>query len=123
MEFTVVESLADVEREVAAASARNQPVFLDFYADWCVDCIRMERTTFQDPRVIQAMSGVHLLKADVTANTSEHRDLMRAFNLFGPPAMVFFGSEGTELRHRRVVGYLNAERFLAHVEQTIGASP
>ena len=123
MEFTRVDSVADVEREVAAASARNQPVFLDFYADWCVDCVRLERTTFQDPRVIQAMSDVHLLKADVTANTSDHRDLMRAFNLFGPPAMVFYDTDGQELRHRRVVGYLNAERFLAHVDQAIGVRP
>ncbi len=123
MEFTKVDSIADVEREVAVAQQRNQPVFLDFYADWCVDCVRLERTTFQDPRVIQAMSQVHLLKADVTANTAEHRDLMRAFNLFGPPAMIFYDAAGEELRNRRVVGYLNAERFLAHVEQSIGARP
>jgi len=59
----------------------------------------------------------------VTANTSEHRDLMREFNLFGPPAMVFYDTDGQELRHRRVVGYLNPERFLAHVDQAIGARP
>jgi thioredoxin:protein disulfide reductase len=123
MEFTKVDSIADVEREVAAAQQRNQPVFLDFYADWCVDCVRLERTTFQDPRVIQAMSEVHLLKADVTANSSEHRDLMRAFNLFGPPAMIFYDADGTELRNYRAVGYMNAERFLAHVEQGIGVRP
>ena len=123
LEFTKVDSIDDVEREVAAAQQRNQPVFLDFYADWCVDCVRLERTTFQDPRVIQAMRDVHLLKADVTANTSEHRDLMREFNLFGPPAMIFFDAEGNELRNRRAVGYMNAERFLAHVEQSIGARP
>jgi thioredoxin:protein disulfide reductase len=123
MEFTKVNSIADVEREVAAAQQRNQPVFLDFYADWCVDCVRLERTTFQDPRVIQAMSEVHLLKADVTANSSEHRDLMRAFNLFGPPAMIFYDADGTELRNYRAVGYMNAERFLAHVEQGIGVRP
>ncbi|TVP81356.1 protein-disulfide reductase DsbD [Thioalkalivibrio sp.] len=123
MEFTKVDSIADVEREVAAAQERNEPVFLDFYADWCVDCVRLERTTFQDPRVIQAMSQVHLLKADVTANTSEHRDLMRAFNLFGPPAMIFYDEDGRELRNYRAVGYMNAERFLAHVEQSIGVRP
>lgn len=123
MRFTKVDSIADVEREVAAAQARNQPVFLDFYADWCVDCVRLERTTFQDPRVIQAMSQVHLLKADVTANTSEHRDLMRAYNLFGPPAMIFWDETGEELRNRRVVGYLNAERFLAHAEDSVGVRP
>lgn len=123
MAFTYVDSLEDVEREVARARENGQPVFLDFYADWCVDCVRLDRTTFQDPRVIRAMGDVHLLKADVTDNTSEHRDLMRQFNLFGPPAMIFYDRDGNELRNYRNVGYLNADRFLAHVESAIGVTP
>lgn len=123
LEFTRVESLADVEREVAAAAGRNQPVFLDFYADWCVDCVRLERTTFQDPRVIQALDRVHAIKADVTANNSDHRDLMRHFGLFGPPAMIFYAADGQEVRHGRQVGYLNTDRFLAHLEQTLQIRP
>lgn len=88
-----------------------------------MDCVRLDRTTFQDPRVIRAMGDVHLLKADVTDNTSEHRDLMRQFNLFGPPAMIFYDRDGNELRNYRNVGYLNADRFLAHVESAIGVTP
>lgn len=117
--FTMIQDLSDLEREIAAATARQQPVFLDFYADWCVDCVRMERTTFQDPAVIQALQPLHRLKADVTANHAAHRDLLRAFQLFGPPAMLFWDSAGNELRPRRVVGYLNSERFLAHLAQTL----
>jgi len=123
MEFTLIDSLEDLEREVERARENGQPVFLDFYADWCVDCVRLERTTFQDPRVIRAMADVHLLKADVTANTSEHRELMRAFNLFGPPAMIFYDTDGNELPGYRQVGFLNADRFLAHVENALGVTP
>ncbi|WP_019624859.1 protein-disulfide reductase DsbD [Thioalkalivibrio thiocyanoxidans] len=123
MEFTYIHSLEDLEREVDRARENGQPVFVDFYADWCVDCVRLERTTFQDQRVINAMADVHLLKADVTDNTSEHRELMRHFNLFGPPAMIFYDRDGNELRNYRNVGYLNADRFLAHVENAIGVTP
>ncbi|MGM0554146.1 MAG: protein-disulfide reductase DsbD [Pseudomonadota bacterium] len=123
LQFTNVDNLADVEREVARARENGQPVLLDFYADWCVDCVRLDRTTFQDPRVLQAMSDVHLLKADVTDNTSEHRDLMRQFNLFGPPAMIFYSRDGNELRNYRQVGYLDADRFLAHIENAIEVRP
>ncbi|WP_019023712.1 MULTISPECIES: protein-disulfide reductase DsbD [unclassified Thioalkalivibrio] len=123
MEFTYIDSLDDLERELEQAQNNNQPVFLDFYADWCVDCVRLERTTFQDQRVISAMADVHLLKVDVTDNTSEHRNLMREFNLFGPPAMIFWDSDGNELRNYRNVGYLNADRFLAHVENALGVTP
>jgi thioredoxin:protein disulfide reductase len=120
LEFRKVANLADLEREVASAREAGQPVMLDFYADWCVDCVRMERTTFQDPGVIQALSGTRLLKADVTANNSDDRDLMRHFNLFGPPAIVFYDAEGNELRNYRIVGYTPAGRFAEHVRNAIG---
>jgi thioredoxin:protein disulfide reductase len=93
---------------------------VDFYADWCVDCVRMERTTFQDRGVIQALAGTRLLKADVTANNADHRDLMRHFNLFGPPAIIFYDSDGNELRNYRLVGYSPAGRFTEHVRNAIG---
>ena len=120
LQFKKIDSLADLEQEVASASAAGQPVMLDFYADWCVDCVRMERTTFQDAGVIQALSGAVLLKADVTDNNSDHRDLMRHFSLFGPPAIVFYDADGNELRNHRIVGYTPAGRFTEHVNNAIG---
>ncbi|MCG5515148.1 MULTISPECIES: protein-disulfide reductase DsbD [unclassified Ectothiorhodospira] len=115
LSFRPVESLSDLERELEAARESGQPVVLDFYADWCVDCVRMERTTFQAPDVVAALSGARLLKADVTGNTPEHRELMRHFELFGPPAMIFFNAEGEERRAYRMMGYKAAEPFLEHV--------
>jgi thioredoxin:protein disulfide reductase len=121
LEFRKVDSLADLEREISEARAAGQPVMLDFYADWCVDCVRMERTTFQDPTVIQALSGTRLLKADVTANNADHRDMLRHFSLFGPPAIVFYDTQGNELRNYRLVGYSPAGRFAEHVRNAIGS--
>ncbi len=120
LEFREIDSLADLEREVAQARETGQPVMVDFYADWCVDCVRMERTTFQDRGVIQALAGTRLLKADVTDNNADHRELMRHFNLFGPPAIIFYDSDGNELRNYRLVGYSPAGRFTEHVRNAIG---
>ncbi|SEP85795.1 thiol:disulfide interchange protein DsbD [Ectothiorhodospira magna] len=117
--FRPVNSLADLERELAQARERGQPVMLDFYADWCVDCVRMQRTTFQDSTVTQRLSQVHLLKVDVTDNTADHRALLQAFDLFGPPALVFYDEQGQEIHQARVVGYMNARRFSHHLQQTL----
>lgn len=35
---------------------KPKKVFVNFYADWCVYCKEMERTTFQDPEVIKIMN-------------------------------------------------------------------
>lgn len=108
--FQKVESVAELEAQLANTGGR--PVLLDFYADWCVSCIEMEKFTFSDPTVAQKMSTMLLLQADVTANTAEHRALLKRFNLFGPPGLIFFDDQGRELSHARVVGFMPAEKFL-----------
>lgn len=108
--FTRIRSLADLETRIASA---NQPVLLDFYADWCVSCKEMERFTFADPRVQARLAGWTLLQADVTANTDDDKALLQHFNLYGPPGIVFFDRTGKEINSVRVVGFRNAEEFLA----------
>ena len=122
LHFQAVNDPAELQRALEDARAAGQPVLLDFYADWCVECAHMERTTLQDPGVIQALSGVRLLQADVTTQTPAHRELMQSFDLFGPPAMIFFNARGEERRHHRLVGYKDAEAFLEHIRAALGPS-
>ncbi|HXJ09305.1 MAG TPA: thioredoxin fold domain-containing protein, partial [Burkholderiales bacterium] len=107
--FTRVASIAELDAKLAAP---GKPVMLDFYADWCVSCKEMEKFTFSDPAVRAKLDGMLLLQADVTANTEEHKALLKRFSLFGPPGIIFFDAEGREIRGLRVIGYQNAERFL-----------
>ena len=113
--FRMVKSVADLERELREAGAAGRTVMLDFYADWCVDCKRMERYTFPEADVQAALDGKVLLKADVTANDAADRELMNRFGIYGPPAILFFGTGGDELRAYRLFGYMPAQRFAAHV--------
>ena len=117
-EFRSVKTVADLEREVAAASAAGMPVMLDFYADWCVSCKEMERYTFPAPEVQQAMDRFVLLQADVTANDAEDKALMQErFGIPGPPAMLFFDTDGNELRGYRLVGFVPPGEFAAHLRE------
>ncbi|MCS7101766.1 MAG: protein-disulfide reductase DsbD, partial [Burkholderiaceae bacterium] len=95
-----VASVEELERALAAA--RGRPALLDFYADWCVSCIEMERFTFRDERVAQRMQQMLLLKADVTKNTEADRALLKRFNLFGPPGIVLFDCGGREVPGARM---------------------
>jgi thiol:disulfide interchange protein DsbD len=115
--FTTIKSLADVQTAVDNASRQGRPVMLDFYADWCVDCKRLERDTFSDAQVQAALANTLLLKADVTGNDAVDRELMRHFGIIGPPAMLFFDPSGEERREYRLVGFLNAADFTAHLRR------
>ena len=107
--FVRIDSLAELDAKLAAP---GKPVMLDFYADWCVSCKEMEHFTFSEPRVKTQLDGMLLLQVDVTANSAEHKALLKRFSLFGPPGIIFFDAQGREIKGLRVIGYQNAERFL-----------
>jgi thiol:disulfide interchange protein DsbD len=115
VEFIRVKTIADLEREVAAARAAGQPAMLDFYADWCVSCKEMERFTFTDAGVQAEFARARLLQADVTANDAEDQALLKHFGILGPPTIVFFDPSGRERPEYRVVGFKKAEEFRPHL--------
>lgn len=120
--FQRIKSVADLEQRVAAASAAGQPVMLDFYADWCVSCKEMEKYTFTDPQVQAALANAVLLQADVTANDAQDKALLARFEIFGPPTIAFFGSDGVERKNFRLVGFTPADRFREHVVAAFAAT-
>lgn len=117
LEFKKIKSVEDLENEIKLANSQGKPVFLDFYADWCISCKEMERYTFSDPGVQAAINKGVLLKADVTANDDVDQALLKKLGLIGPPSMLFFDRQGNEMKHMRLVGFMEAKEFEAHVNR------
>jgi thiol:disulfide interchange protein DsbD len=113
--FRPVKTVADLDRELAAAKAAGRPVMLDFYADWCVYCKQLEKETFPDPAVQAALAEGVVLKADVTANDEADKALLARIGIPGPPAMIFWGADGTERRGSRLLGFMAPAAFTEHV--------
>lgn len=107
------------ELDAAIKAAGGKPVLLDFYADWCVSCKEMERFTFSDPQVKQRLAGMVKVQADVTANNAEHQALLKRFRLFGPPGIIFFDKNGSEINGLRVIGFQNAEKFASVLDEVL----
>ena len=123
LDFERVGSLKALRSAVDAAASQGRPVMLDFYADWCVECVRYERSTFESPRVARVLEAndVKLLQVDVTKQSKADKKLQRHFGIIGPPAIMFFSERGRELKASRVAGYMDAERFTKHVRQVFGS--
>jgi thiol:disulfide interchange protein DsbD len=113
--FKRIKSVAELDAELVAAKSAGKPVFLDFYADWCVSCKEMEKYTFTDARVQAALANAVLLQSDVTANDDQDQELLKRFGIFGPPSIMFFVG-GEERKNFRVVGYMKADKFHEHVK-------
>ena len=100
-----------IELQNFQTDSNKKPIMLDFYADWCVSCLEYEKFTFNSPNVINLMDKFELLQVDVTENNKEHQLLLKEFSLFGPPGIIFFDSEGIEIKELRTIGFKNANEF------------
>ena len=108
-EFIAINSLDQLNNIIA--SNKEKPIMLDFYADWCVACLEFEKFTFTDKEVNTLMQQYILLKADVTENNQNDKALMKRFNIFGPPAILFFNNSGDEVKQIRTIGFKNPKDF------------
>ena len=108
--FNQVNTVAELE--MLLNTVKEKPMLIDFYADWCVACLEYEKYTFQDAKVSALMQDFYRIQIDVTENNLEHKNLLNQFNLFGPPAIIFFNKQGKHLKQYDIVGYKNADEFL-----------
>jgi len=122
-DYILVKNLDDLNQQLAEAKAQKQAVILDFYATWCVSCVKMEKTVFPDPTVQALLHSVRFLKADVSENDAEDQALQQQFGVYGPPALIFFSPEGLEQHDFQWVGEINAEDFTHYLEKWLATHP
>ena len=112
-----VSTPAELDAQLAAASAAGQPLMLDWYADWCISCKVIEREVFENPQIAPRLADYRLIRFDITDSNREQRALLDRYKLFGPPAVLFFDRTGRELAQVRVVGEIDAKQFGIHLDR------
>nr|WP_301282888.1 MULTISPECIES: protein-disulfide reductase DsbD [unclassified Halomonas] len=111
--FETVDGLEGLEQ--ALSRTDGGLAFVHFTAQWCISCKLMERDVYPDPRVVEALDDVTLIAVDVTDTTAQSRAALQAFELFGPPSLLFFEGE-REVRAARIQGEVDAEALAAHLD-------
>ena len=117
--FRAIKGVKGLEDQLILARASGRPAMLDLYADWCIECKRLDKETFSDPQVRQILAEAVLLKADVTANDELDRELLQQLELYGPPAVLFYGADGDERRAYRLAGFVGPEAFYEHLQRAL----
>jgi len=114
--FTKVKTNAELDSQLAQAKAAGKPVMIDFFATWCTDCLRMEKSTFSDPAVIKRMKEFVALQVDVTDPSNEETSaVQKRLGVFAPPAILFYDSNGNSLKDKNFYGFKDAKDYSAHI--------
>jgi len=114
-DWQTVTTPADLDRVLADAQLSGTPLLLDWYADWCISCKVIEHEVLNDSTVTERLKGYRLIRFDISASNAEQRTLLDRYQLFGPPALMFFGKDGIERADVRVIGEINATDFAERV--------
>ncbi len=100
---------------LALAAAESRPLFLDFWADWCQPCRRLEITTFADPAVAALTARMVALRVDADGELGEQLSLRFGVRML--PAMVFLNAQGEP--EDALEGYRDAAAFGAELQRIL----
>jgi len=106
-------SIARLQREVEASSL---PVVVDFGKDSCTACTELEEITFPDPKVQEQLKRFKFIKIDLTENSDDDKALLKKFELFGTPNIIFFDKQNNYLADKSLTGFIAPIEFAKHLE-------
>ncbi|MCE3237498.1 MAG: dsbD [Gammaproteobacteria bacterium] len=115
--FILLKNNAQLNQLLAKAVQEKKWVMLDFSADWCTSCVRMDRYVFTQPAIQQALANFVWLRADITKNNSFDHFILQRFQIIAPPVLLFFSPQGNELISERMMGEINSAELLLQLKK------
>jgi thiol:disulfide interchange protein DsbD len=111
--WQMLNSVESIENTI---KAKNTPVMIDFYADWCAQCKELDKYTYTDKDVAELSKSFSTIKIDLT---KENKAISEKYNIKGLPVVIFMNAKGEEIKELRVTGFLKPEEFIKKMKTTL----
>lgn len=101
-----------LESQRAEAKAAGRPVMIDFWAQWCVYCKKLDKMVWNVPEVVAEAQRFTTIKVDATSPDDDEMTAIKdEFKVPGLPRVIFIDSRG-EIMHGRSTGFKVADEML-----------
>ncbi len=87
---------------------------MDFYADWCIECKQMEKSTYPDGTIKDIFNHFITLKMDFTKQNNYVETMKKKYNIISLPTMIIFNSNQKEIK--RLFGYYSSQELKKELE-------
>jgi len=100
-----------IDEALTLSKEDGKPIFIDFWATWCVNCLEFEVFTGESKEMQEFLSNFHLVKI----NYDENPELAKRFNVSSLPNFIFIDSNENEIH--REFGFANPNEFLKKLKE------
>lgn len=90
------------------AKKEQKGVMLYFHFDGCGACVKMEKTTFRDPNVVEYYNN-NFINVEINTRKGEGIEINKTYNVEMHPTFLFFDHSGNETH--KMVGVFSSEVF------------
>jgi len=111
--LSVPRGFALLDETLAQAQKESKPVVLDFFAEWCAPCLRMEKTTFKDETVRALLERCVFVRVD----TDKHPEIAKRMAVEGLPDIRFALPDGRVIKQLR--SFQDAESFSSELDELL----
>ncbi len=103
--YTLAQLLAEVKNA-------KKPVVVDIGKDNCAACTELNEITFPNPKVQEEMKRFKFIQLNISKYTKDDQEILKHFNIFGAPNVLFFNSKGEAEDSKFQQGFVKPERFV-----------
>lgn len=101
-----------LEEQRAAAKAAGKPMMIDFWAQWCVYCKKLDKLVWNQPQIVAESLRFTAIKVDATLpDDADMEAVKQEYQVPGLPRVIFIDSRG-EILHGRSAGFQDADLML-----------
>ncbi|MCJ8160878.1 protein-disulfide reductase DsbD [Acinetobacter zhairhuonensis] len=115
-QWQVAQTAAEFQ-QILAQAPKDRGIVIDVYADWCVACQPIEHRVLKSAQVQQALSPYTLIKLDLSHYDASHQQLLKQWDILGPPTYLFLTPVQQEVRGLRLTGAFSEAELLEQLQQ------